>query len=78
MVDDILAVSRCSESLAVNTYINAQIELKKLKFHTPDKNGKSKCHVIHVGQKNDFCPTLMIHGTEMGRVTNEFLRDRVK
>ena len=56
MVDDILAVSRCSDSLAVNTFINTQIELKKLKFHTPDANGKSRCHVLHIGKKNDFCP----------------------
>ena len=53
MVDDILAVARCSkESLEVNTYINAQIELKKLTFYTTDKKGKSKCNVMHVGKKN--------------------------
>ena len=52
MVDDILAVAQCGQkSLDVNTFINAQIELKKLKFHTPDKNGKSKCNVLHVGRK---------------------------
>ena len=34
MVDDLIAVSRCGQnSLSVNTYINTQIELKKLKFH---------------------------------------------
>ena len=43
--------------IAVNTYINAQIELKKLSFHTPDENGKSKCHVIHVGKNRTiFAP----------------------
>ena len=71
MVDDILAVARCSESLAVNTYINAQIELKKLWFHTPDQNSKSKCHILHIGKNNKLCPTLMVHGTVMGRVTED-------
>ena len=33
MVDDLLAVAPCSQSsLAVNTFIKAQIEVKKLKF----------------------------------------------
>ena len=72
MVDDLLAVARCSkESLEVNTYINAQIELKKLRFHTPDKIGKSKCHVIHISKKNHLCPTLMVHGTVMEKVTED-------
>ena len=69
MVDDILAVAQCGQkSLEVNTFINAQIELKKLKFHTPDKNGKSKCNVLHVGRKNALCPNLQVHGTDMGHV----------
>ena len=72
MVDDLLAVANCSkESLEVNTYINAQIELKKLKFHTPNKEGKSKCHVIHIGAKNHLCPTLQVHGTPMSKVTED-------
>ena len=59
MVDDILAVARCgNKSLAVNTYINSQIEMKRLRFHTPDKNGKSKCNGLHIGKKNHMCPTL--------------------
>ena len=53
MVDDLLAVAPCSiKSVSVNSYINTQIEMKRLKFHTPDETGKSKCHKIHVGQKN--------------------------
>ena len=52
MVDDILGIAKCGqESLALNTFINAQIELKQLKFHTPDKTKKTKCHKIHVGSK---------------------------
>ena len=53
MVDDILAVCRCGiDSLSMNTLINSKIELKKLKFHTPDKARKSMCHRIHIGAKN--------------------------
>ena len=70
MVDDILAVAPCSQkSLAVNTFITTQIELKKLRFHTPDKKGKTKCHVLHVGKSNTLCPNLQVHGTDMGHVS---------
>ena len=72
MVDDLLAVAPCNQSsLAVNTFINAQIEIKKLKFHTPDENGKSKCHVLHVGKANTLCPTLMVHGEKMSHVSED-------
>ena len=58
MVDDILAVAPCNQkSLEVNTYINAKIELKKLKFHNPNMNGKTKCQKIHIGTKNKLCPS---------------------
>ena len=57
--------------LSLNTYINAQIELKKLKFHTPDKNGKTKCHKLHVGVRNKFCPNLKVHGTDMQEVDSD-------
>ena len=50
MVDDLLGVASCGhDSLSLNTFINTQVELKKLQFHTPDAKGKSKCNVIHVG-----------------------------
>ena len=58
-------------ALALNIVINAQIELKKLKFHTPDRNGKSKCHVMHIGKSNVLCPTLQVHGTDMSQVTED-------
>ena len=42
MTDDLLGLARCGfESLALNSFINVQIELKKLKFHTKDARGKS-------------------------------------
>ena len=72
MVDDLLAVAPCNQrSLALNTFINAQIELKKLKFHTPDAKGKTKCHVLHIGKENQLCPTLQVHGTDMIHVSED-------
>ena len=72
MVDDILVVSKCGqESLDVNTYVNTKIELKKLKFHTPDKNGKTKCHKLHIGKSSHLCPELRVHGTKMVQVTED-------
>ena len=72
MVDDLLGVANCGHnSLALNTFINTQIELKKLQFHTPDKDGKSKCHVMHVGKHSDICPKLEVHGTVMQEVTHD-------
>ena len=72
MVDDLLGIAPCGlESLALNTFINVQIEMKKLRFHTPGKDGKTKCHKIHVGKKNEFCPTLLVHGTIMPSVESD-------
>ena len=57
MVDDLIGVAACGhESLAMNTFINTQIELKKLQFHTPDE---SKCNVMHVGKSSGICPQLL-------------------
>ena len=53
MCDDINSVAKCGlESVALNAFITSQIELKKLKFHTPVKDGKSKCHKLHIGKKH--------------------------
>ena len=72
MCDDLNGVAKCGiESVALNTYINTQIELKKLRFHIPDKNGKSKCHKIHIGKNHDRCPVLKVHGTVMESVEYE-------
>ena len=45
--------------------------MKKLKFHVPDKNGKTKCHKIHIGKNEEFCPKLKVHGTEMESVNED-------
>ena len=63
MVDDILAVQKCSEkSVEINSVINAFIESKKLKF------SDEKCHRIHISKKNvkDLkCPVLKVHDKKM-------------
>ena len=49
MVDDLIGISKCGiglDFIELNTFMNIQIELKKLKFHVPDKDGKTKCHKI--------------------------------
>ena len=71
-VDDLNGISKCgSDSLGLNTFINTQIELKKLRFHVTDKNGKSKCHKMHIGKSMISCPTLKVHGTCMQEVTED-------
>ena len=72
MVDDYLGISKCGfTSLALNVFITSQIELKKLKFHTPDKHGKTKCHKIHVGKNHENCSELKVHGTVMKAVKSD-------
>ena len=65
-------MAKCGlQSLSLNTSINTQIETKKLKFHTPDINGKTKCHYIHVGKKTKPCPSLQVHGSKIPEVDKE-------
>ena len=72
MVDDLLAVARCgTESRNMNTFINNEIEMKKLRFHIPDSEGKSKCHIIHVGKKKMDCQVLKVHGCPMEEVKSD-------
>ena len=77
MVDDLLAFSSCGhQSVATNTYLTTQCELKKLRFHIPDEKGKSKCHQMHVGKHSVICPDLKIHGHLMEKVhTDSYLGD---
>ena len=72
MVDDILVVNDCGlKYVETNSFIDAHISMKRLRFHTPDVTGKSKCHHIHVGTKNKWCPELKVHGTLMKKVEND-------
>ena len=59
MVDDLIAAASCGmDSVEINTSINTLIELKKLTFHTPVANKKSKCHLMHIGTENKGCPEI--------------------
>ena len=72
MVDDLNGIAKCGlQSVALNSFLTTQIEMKKLKFHVPDEKGKSKCHKIHVGGNIKFCPQLKVHGTEMESVDHD-------
>ena len=72
MVDDLLVVAKCgAESKDVNTFINAEIEMKKLRFHIPDSEGKSKCHKIHIGKRKMDCLGLKVHGCLMEEVKSD-------
>ena len=71
-VDDLSGISKCgNHSLSLNTYINTQIELKKLRFHTADARGKSKCHKLHIGKEKRECPVLKVHGTQIQEVKDD-------
>ena len=71
-IDDLMTISQCgAQSLKMNTFVGAQIESKKLKFHTPDASGKSKCNFLHVGKRNKECPDLKVHGANIKRVSHE-------
>ena len=72
MVDDICAIAQCgNKSFCVNSYIETVMKMKRLKFHTPDIKGKSKCHQLHVGSNGDLCPRLKVHGSRMETVSSD-------
>ena len=74
--DDILSVALWGQdSLNLNISLNTQIETKKLRFHTPNADGKSKCHFIHVGKKSHSCPKLQVHDTD---IEQERLKSNIK
>ena len=66
MIDDVANVSECGlDSLIDNAFIVGKFEQFKLEL-----NGK-KCHKMHVGKENVFCPTLKAHEVEMDPVLEE-------
>ena len=66
MVDDIAAIEVCGvPSVEVNAYINAKIESKKLNLNP------KKCHKMHIGKQNKFCPNLKAHEENMERTSEE-------
>ena len=73
MVDDVLAVQKCSgASVAVNAVINSFVEMKKLTL------SKKKCSKIHVGKNKTCCPNLKIHDAPMKNSDKEkYLGDQL-
>ena len=73
MVDDLIDIQECRfKSVASNTFINNQIEMKRLSLH------KDKCKKIHIGQEYEFCPILKVHDSDIKLVTEDkFLGDIV-
>jgi hypothetical protein len=70
LVDDLIAAANCGmDSVEINTSRNTLIELKKLTFHTPVANKKSKCHLMHIGRENKGCPEMKVHGQTVDRVS---------
>ena len=52
MVDDVAHIQECgTKSIEDNAFIVSKFEHDKLEL-----NG-DKCHKIHVGKENKFCPT---------------------
>ena len=55
MVDDLACISVCGvETVLMNGFINAKTNIKKLQF------GETKCHRMHIGKENSYCPDLYI------------------
>ena len=55
MVDDLACISSCGlETVQMNGFINAKTNIKKLQF------GEDKCHKMHIGAENSYCPDLFI------------------
>ena len=80
MVDDLLAIRSCGfDAVETNTSINTIIQLKKLQFHVPEANKKSKCHYLHVGKPNKHCPGMKVHGVKADRVDEAvYLGDTIR
>ena len=57
------------KSLNLDIFLNSQVELKKLRFHTGGDSGLSKCVRMHVGKVNPNCPILTVHYKKMVNVT---------
>ena len=65
-IDDLNGIAKCgSQSLSLNSFINTQIELKKLRF------GENKCHKLHIGKDAHECPALKVHGRAMQEVKDD-------
>jgi hypothetical protein len=52
-----------------NLTINSIIELKNLRFHTPEENKKTKCHIMHIGSNGKYCQGMKVHGVTVDSVS---------
>ena len=69
-VDDLSGISKCGlSSLNLNIFFNAQVELKKLAFHTDSSGSSSKCVRMHVGKQVHKCLPLKVHNQKMSDVS---------
>ena len=61
-IDDVLGASECGkDSKDLNTFLVTQIEMKRLKFkEATEENKKGKCFKMHVGEKKDECPYIIV------------------
>ena len=66
-------VQKCGkDAIKANALVNSFIEHKKLTLSS------SKCHKIHCGKKNNFCPKLKDHMEDMHEAIEEkYLGDQV-
>ena len=68
MVDDVACIAECGvKSVAVNAYLNAKTNTKKLQY------GVDKCHQMHIGKANNVCPDLFIDNWEVVKVDSSKL-----
>ena len=68
-IDDISKVSKCGlESMANNSFITSQIEMKKMHLNVGSLRKKTKCKRLHVGKKKTNCSPLFARGRELENV----------
>ena len=65
-IDDIAGASICgTETVDLNLFLTAQIELKRLKFNVGTSEKKGKCFRLHIGKSNEKCQAIKAHGKEI-------------
>ena len=74
MIDDLISFSKCGvQAIVNNAFINAQIEMKKLKF------SPLKCHALHVRVNSNNCPQLKAHSSNIKRESSAvYLGDKIR
>ena len=59
------------DSTNMNIKVNSEIELNKLKLHTPNEQGKSRCLTMHIRKQTRPCRYLKVHGYPMVKVSSD-------